>query len=84
MPDKVYIREYPDTIAHYWEEKKKDDVIATIIHEYINKDVLIEWLKKNLQELNDEEGIPFEYYENGIITGKISAFEQVINKLNSM
>lgn len=52
--------------------------------EFIRKDALIEWAKGNLQEACDEESVPFEYYENGIITGKISAFEQVIDKLNSM
>ena len=47
IPDKIYIREYPDVIAHFWEEKKKEDVVATIPHEYIRKDALIEWAKDN-------------------------------------
>ena len=42
-PDKIYIREYPDGIARFWESKKKEDVVATIPHEYINKDALLEW-----------------------------------------
>ena len=43
VPDKIYIREYPDGIARFWENKKKEDVVATIPHEYINKDALLEW-----------------------------------------
>ena len=79
VPDKVYVK------------KEKNNVVYSLSvqynnggEEYIRKDTLIKWLKGNLQEACDEEGVPFEYYENGIITGKISAFEQVINKLNSM
>ena len=44
-PDKIYVREYPDGIARFWEEKKKEDVVATIPHEYIRKDALIDMLK---------------------------------------
>lgn len=79
VPDKIYIEQKAvmyDLVNI--EPCKPDD------YEYVSKDALIEWLKENLQETCDEEGVPFEYYENGIITGKISAFEQVINKLNSM
>ena len=43
VPDKIYIREYPDGIARFWENEKKEDVVATIPHEYINKDALLEW-----------------------------------------
>ena len=45
-PDKIYVREYPDGIARFWEEKKKDDVVATIPHEYIRKEALLEKLEK--------------------------------------
>jgi len=44
MPNKIYVREYPDVVAHFWEEKKKD-LVATIPHEYIHKDCVDEMLK---------------------------------------
>lgn len=75
-PEKIYV-----TPVRTWDTKHIPDLSDNI---YISKDALLEWLKENLQEACDEEGVPFEYYENGIITGKISAFEQVIDKLNSM
>lgn len=75
-PCKIYV-----TPVRTWDTKHIPDLQDNI---YISKDALLEWLKENLQEACDEEGVPFEYYENGIITGKISAFEQVIDKLNSM
>lgn len=79
-PDKICVA--PHQIFDY--DLEIQEVGHNGAEEYIRKDALIEWLKENLQEACDEEGVPFEYYENGIITGKISAFEQVINKLNSM
>jgi len=42
--DKIYVREYPDGICRVWEDKKKDDVVATILHEYIRKDFLTDKL----------------------------------------
>ena len=72
MPDRVYIREYPDGIARFWEEKKKDDVVATIPHEYISKDALMEWIQ-------EARAIP---HENAIT--RDLAFQEVVNKLNSM
>lgn len=44
-PEKIYVREYPDGVARFWEERKKDDVVATISHEYIRKDVVDETIK---------------------------------------
>ena len=80
VPDKICVA--PHQIFDY--DLEIQEVGHNGAEEYIRKNTLIEWLKENLQEACDEEGVPFEYYENGIITGKISAFEQVINKLNSM
>ena len=83
-PDKIFIAETPNKLIEIWSDEPIESKPYITEHEYIRKDALIEWLKENLQEACDEEGIPFEYYENGIITGKISAFEQVIIKLISM
>ena len=72
-PDKIYIREYPDGIARFWESKKKEDVVATILHEYISKDALIEWIKANIQDR-----------DNWNEKSAADAFCETIDKLNSM
>jgi len=70
-PDKIYIREYPDGIARFWESKKKEDVVATIPHEYINKDALLEWAKETYLS------------ENASAIRKV-CFKQLVEKLISM
>lgn len=47
-PDKIWIREYPDGVARFWEEKKKDDVVATIPHEYIRKELVEHIIRASL------------------------------------
>ena len=69
-PDKIYIREYPDGIARFWENKKKEDVVATIPHEYINKDALLEWAD-NWKKL-------------GVSDDFLYAMEILVRHLNSM
>ena len=76
IPDKVYIREYPDVIAHFWEERKKEDVVATIPHEYIRKDTLIEWLLKGIEM---SEICHSEYGDACAQT-----YQAVIDKINSL
>ncbi len=73
-PDKIYVREYPDGFARFWEEKKKDDVVATIPHEYIRKDALLEWLNGKVYEHNED------LFDDGFN----AALGQVIDKLNLM
>ena len=68
IPDKIYIREYPDGIARFWESKKKEDVVATIPHEYIRKDALLELIKEESLFWDDGEMI----------------FRSLIEKINSM
>ena len=72
-PYKIYVREYPDGIARFWERKKKEDVVATITHEYIRKDALMEMLNKKLQESADR----LDFHAN-------QAYAEVIDKLNSL
>ena len=45
MPDKIYVREYPDGLNQFWDRKERDDMVAVIYHEYIRKDTLLEWAK---------------------------------------
>ena len=49
---------------------------------YIKRDTLLKWAQEKLQEACDETSVQFDYYENGRIVGKISAFEELIFKLN--
>lgn len=70
-PDKIYVREYPDGINQFWDRKKRDDVVATIHHEYIRKDALMEWLE--------------ECKDNPVITDlQKGNIQELIDKLNSM
>lgn len=71
IPDKIYIR-------HYWMPEELDDewrlnpVEDEQCEEYIRKDALIEWLQ-------EVRSIP---HENAIT--RDLAFQEVVNKLNSM
>ena len=75
LPDKIYVREYPDGIARFWESKKKEDVVATIPHEYIRKEALLEWIEKEIQALSD--GSLSGYYIS-------IAYKDMIEHLNEM
>ena len=77
IPDKIYVREYPDGIARFWENKKKEDVVATIPHEYINKDALLQWAEERFQHYAQHE-------DDAVCYGQRNAFQQVIDKLNSL
>lgn len=80
IPDKIYVREYPDGVARFWEEKKKDDVVATIPHEYIRKEALMEWANKRLEEFRHIAEISNDVAADG----EVDAFEELIDKLNEM
>ena len=88
MPNKIYVREYPDVVAHFWEEKKKD-LVATIPHEYIHKDCVDEMLKTAEdhayfagQEKFREKLMEWAK-ENRDSLGRLS-YGELIDKLNSM
>lgn len=71
MPDKIYVREYPDgSFNPTWETKRKDDP-TTVHHEYIRKDALLEWLKEMKRICRGAE--PIE-----------KAYQTIIDKLNEM
>ncbi len=72
IPDKIYVREYPVGLNQEWDEKPMVKTVAIAQHEYIRKDVLMEWLQ-------EVRVIP---HENAIV--RDLAFQEVINKLNSM
>lgn len=88
VPDKIYVREYPDVVAHYWEEREKD-LVATISHEYIRKDIVDETIKTAEdhayfagQEKFREKLIEWAK-ENIDSLGRLS-YGELVNKLNSM
>ena len=68
-PDKIYVREYPDRINKFWDRKKRDDVVATIHHEYIRKDLVIDAIKLAYGKVSMN---PFDCSE---------AFEELLNKV---
>ena len=76
-PDKIYVREYPDGINQFWDRKKREDVVATIHHEYIRKDALLELAKK---ELENAEITDFDEFGRG----EVIAYRRIVDKLNSM
>lgn len=75
IPDKIYVREYPDGLNQFWDRKKRDDVVATIYHEYIRKDALLGWLDGKLT---------IEGATEGYVGGYDSALKDVIDKLNKV
>ena len=77
-PDKIYVREYPDGIARFWEEKRKDDVVATIPHEYIRKDALIEKLEKVAASYKKRSD------EGELVWQNMCGINEAINILNEM
>ena len=75
IPDKIYIREYPDGVNQFWDRKKRDDVFATIHHEYIRKDALLEWANARKSRLSSGESF---------VAGERKMLKEIIDKLNSM
>ena len=71
-PDKIYVREYPDGINKFWDSKKRDDVVATVHHEYIRKDTMLEMVKLAYGKVSMN---PFDCSE---------AFEELIGKIESL
>lgn len=80
IPDKIYVREYPDGLNQFWDRKKRDDVVATIYHEFIRKDALLEWAKEKREQMKIEAG----GCSNMAAAGKYLAYSELIDKLNSM
>ena len=81
-PDKIYIQ--PNARDGWFEGKKTSD----IFEEYIRKDALLEWAKKQLEswcecinKVRDIQGLEksFEFY-----SGAKEQTELLIDKLNSM
>jgi len=70
MPDKIYVREYPDGINQFWDREKRDDVVGIIYHGYIRKDALLEWAKENhkrMIEVHSDYTKIYDEYFRGLI-----------------
>lgn len=84
-PDKIYVARYNgEAFSHSWTIEPLGDTTAT---EYIRKDTLIEWLRKEYETVSwyDEK----MRHVTGCVgdtssSGKAQAYQAVIDKLNSM
>lgn len=80
-PDKIYLTEFHENVlGDKWRDFPwMSDLV--INHEYVCKDALLEWAKekwgrKKLEvEANEDDGIDY---------GKMRAYQEIIDKLNSM
>lgn len=77
VPDKIYIAETPNKLIEIWSEEPIEPKPYITEHEYICKDTLLEWVKKELESAKitnfDEFG-----------SGEVITWERVFHKLNSM
>lgn len=80
VPDKIYVREYPDGINQFWDRKKRDDVVATIHHEYIRKDTLLKCVKELKAQMKIEAG----GCSNLLAAGEWLAYDKLIEKIESL
>lgn len=82
-PDKIYVRQYRDgDTSWFWDDEPYEDEIAGIeAVEYIRKEALLEWANKHL-----EQYVKLQYakHQDPVYWGMRNAFQQVIDKLNSM
>ena len=53
-PDKIYVKEFGEGISQMWSSIKATETTANAQHEYIRKDALREWLKKEMKEWSSE------------------------------
>lgn len=72
VPDKIYIAETPNKLIEIWSEEQIEPKPYITEHEYIRKDVLMEWIQ-------EARAVP---HENAIT--RDLTFQEVVNKLNSM
>ena len=49
-PDKIYVKEFDGEISQMWSGIKATKTTANAQHEYIRKDALLEWAKKEMGE----------------------------------
>ena len=53
-PDKIYVKEFDGEISQMWSGIKATKTTANAQHEYIRKDALLEWAKKEMGEWSSE------------------------------
>ena len=51
VPDKIYIKEYPQGLNQMWSSIMASETSANTQHEYIRKDALLEWAEAELERL---------------------------------
>ena len=73
-PDKIYLREFGDSLSQVWSGIKPPEGTNIASHEYIRKDALIEWLEYKIK-----------ISDGGFVTGLVClAYKDVIEHLNEM
>ena len=50
-PDKIYLREFGDSLSQVWSGIKPPEGTNIASHEYIRKDALLKWAKENRDSL---------------------------------
>lgn len=50
-PDKIYLREFGDSLSQVWSGIKPPEGTNIASHEYIRKDALLEWAKESRDSL---------------------------------
>lgn len=78
IPDKIYIAETPNKLIEIWSDEPVEPKPYIKEHCYIRKDALLEWATTNrdkLDVLSDNDAVRW---------GQRNAFQQMIDKLNSL
>ena len=79
-PDKIYVKEFDKGISQMWSSIRATETTANVQHEYIRKEALLEWANKRLEEFRYIAKISNDVAADG----EVDAFEELIDKLNSM
>lgn len=80
-PDKIYIAETPNKLIEIWSDEPIESKPYITEHEYIRKNALLEWLRKEADKSFNSfarEELGLEARHRGL------DFEEVIRKINSL
>jgi len=80
-PDKIYLREFKEGgLSQVWSGIKPTEETIIALPEYIRKDALLEYLRKEYALVD----FHLKAKDDPVWWGQRNAFQQVIDKLNSM
>jgi hypothetical protein len=73
-PDKIYLREFGDSLSQVWSGIKPTEETIIASHEYIRKEALLEWLENKIK-----------ISDGGFVNGLVClAYKDIIEHLNGM